>query len=376
MERPELRLVTGEPARAASPGAAAIGAALLAAAALATLCGADAARRPFAAASLAESALAKTLAEGDPRPTLEATAKLGARLRDTPLDSASRTIAASLAAETASGSADRDAAVRQAQDAIRLNPSNEGVARGAARVLARCGRTDLALREIAGIFLYAPDHGAAALADIEPFVAVLSLESGLPATADAWFAWSQRLRSAGRVAEADVRLASLLERWPNDLAALSTAASVAAGSGRLDDLARLVPQELALPETLEAAQLHAYRAQSKAATGDAAGARADAALAVSLSRDDPWVLILAGDVLVATEPSSARDYWTRALHLLLARPLRRDEAIWVRTRLARLDDREGRAGDALRGFRSILAERPDDGEAKRRIAELTGEVPR
>ena len=372
MERPELKLATAEPAPQRATGAAALGAAVLAAAALATGLGADAARRPFDPAPLAETALARTIAANDERPAIEAQDLLRERLRRTPLDGGTRTIAASLSAETATTDALREAAARQAQAAARLTPSDAAVARGATRVLARCGRSDLALRQVAALFAYAPAEAAASLADIEPFVDADRLLDGLPPKPQAWLAWSERLRRAGRGDEADARLALLLARWPADLAALGVAASVAASRDRIDELARLVPPALALPATAEAASLHAYRARSKAAAGDAAGARADAALAIALSHGDAWVLALAGDAMAASEPSVARDYWTRALYRLLARPDSRAAAIWLRFRLARLDDREGRAGDALRAWRSILEERPGDAEATRRVAELTG----
>jgi hypothetical protein len=373
VERPELKVVTAERERPRrETAAAALGAAVLAAGAFATLYGADAARRPFDPAPLAESALARALATDDARATDEAQLTLRARLRRTPLDGATRTIAASLSAETATTDAQLAAAASQAFAAARLTPADVGVARGAARVLARCGRTDLALRQIAQLFAYAPPIAAAALADIEPFVGGDRILEGLPAEPAAWLAWSERLRSTGRAEEADARLALLLERWPHDLAALAVAASAAASRNRVDELTRLVPPALALPRTVEAASLHAYRARSKAAAGDAAGARADAALAVTLSHGNPWVMTLAGDALVEREPGVARDYWTRALYGLLARPDSRGAAVWVRYRLARLDDREGRAGDALRAWRSILDERPDDGEAKRRVADLMG----
>jgi hypothetical protein len=125
-----------------------------------------------------------------------------------------------------------------------------------------------------------------------------------------------------------------------------------------------------------AAPLWAFRARTKALAGDAAGARADAARAVSLSNDEPWVLTLAGDALLDTAPDAARDYWTRALYAFAAGTATTDASIWLRHRLARLDDREGRAGDALREWRTILAARPDDAEAKRRVQELTGESAR
>jgi hypothetical protein len=372
VERPELKVVTAERERPRGSAAAALGAALLFAAALATILGADAARRPFDPASLAESALVRALAADDVRPAEQAQAMLRARLRRNPLDGAARTISASLSAEIATTDAERTAAALQALAAARLTPGDFGVARGAARVLARCGRSDLALPQIAQLFGYSPSVAAAALADIEPFVEGDRILDGLPQDPAAWLAWSARLRNAGRQDEADARLALLLDRWPNDLAALNVAAGVAASRNRIDELTRLVPPSLILPETAETASLHAHRARTKAAGGDAAGARADAALAVKLSHGDPWVLALAGDALAEREPRMARDYWTRSLYGLLASRESRGAAIWVRFRLARLDDREGRAGDALRTWRSILEERPDDGEAKRRVAELTG----
>jgi hypothetical protein len=376
VERPELKLVTADAARPAQPAAAALGVFVLAAAALATVFGADAARRPFDPAPLAESALSRTLATHDPQPARAAQDALRERLRRNPLDAASRTIAASLLAETAVTEEDRAAAALQAQAAVRLTPSDQGVAHGAAHVLARCGEDGAALAEIARMFAYAPGEAAATLAEIEPFVSGDRLEVGLPATPAAWLAWSTRLRQDGRVDEADARLAAILSRWPGDFDALRVAATIAFGSGRMDELRRLVPPSLTLPANAGAASLYALRAHSKAAAGDVAGSHADALRAMELSKDDPWVLTLAGDAVVANEPVLARDCWTRALYRLLAQPATKDGAIWLRFRIARLNDREGRAGDALREWRTILADRPDDGEAKRRVAELTGGLPR
>lgn len=374
MQRPELKLVTAEPERRRSrtPAGAAIGAAVLAAAALATALGADAARAPFDPVALAESALARSLAGGDPGPKDEALAALRARLRRTPLDAASRTIEASLAVESAAGEADRDAAAEQAQAAARLAPNEEWVVHAAARVLARCGRTDEAQRAIAGIFAYAPGEAAVALSEIEPFVPEEKLEAGIPRSPGAWLAWSARLRDLGREEEADRRLAALLDRWPDDLDALRYAAGVAAGRDRVDELVRLVPPSRPLPATREAASLWTFRARSKAATGDPAGARADAARAVELAPGDPWVLALAGDAVAGDDAAAARGYWNRALYLLEAQRAPGDPGVWIRYRIARMDDREGRGADALRNWRSILASRPDSAEAKRRIEELTG----
>ncbi len=376
MEQPELKLVTTEPARPREVAALGFGAAVLAAGAIATLFGADAARRPFNPGKLAESAMAQTLAGKDPQPAREAQDILQERLRRFPLDAASRMIAASLRAETAADESGRSEAVDQILAATRLVASDEWVSRGAARAFARCGRTDLALREIARMFGYAPADAAATLVKVEPFVAPDQLESGIPESPAAWLAWSVRLRADGRHDEADARLAALIARWPGDLSALRVAAAVAVGRERIDELQRLIPPAFVLAETADNAPLIAFRARSKAASGDAAGARADALSAITLSGGAPWVLVHAGDAVAASDPALARDCWTRALYRLLEKPGTRGGAIWVRFRLARQNEREGRAGDALREWRTILAERPDDGEAKRRVAELTGASPR
>jgi len=372
VERAPLKLVTAVPARPGTPVAVAVGLAVLAAAVWATLSGSDSARRPLDAAKLAETALNQTLATGAIGPAREAQAALSAHLRVTPLDAGARTVLASLLAETATGDAERATAVQQAMAATQLVRSDEWISAGAARVLARCGRSDAALRETARMFAYAPESAAATLADVEPWVGDARLDDGIPETPAAWLAWSVRLRQSGRDDEADARLAALRSRWPSNLDALRVAAGVAAGRNRIDELQRLVPPSIVLPDAADAAALYAFRARSHAAAGDPAASRADAVHAVALSSADPWVMALAGDAVVENEPSLARDYWTRALYRLSASTATRAGAVWLRARLARLDDREGRAGDALREWRAVLSESPDNGEAKRRIAELTG----
>jgi len=374
VERPALKVATPPPPVRRSGTASAIAAAILGAAGIATLAGADDARRTFDAAGLADAALSRTLATGDPAPARAAEDALDARLRRAPLDAATRTIAASLRVESSSDPDTREQAARQALAAARLAPYDEWVARGAALVVARCGRTDDALALARGTFAYAPDEAAETLLRLEPMIPAAALERGIPDDAAAWLAWSSSLRRAGREPEADARLDALLARWPKDLGALRVAAGVAAGRERSDTIARLVPAGLALPETRDAAPLFAFRARTRSRDGDAAGARADVDRAIRLSESDPWVLALAGDALLDLDPSAARALWNRAVFAL--EPRGGDAVVWVRLRLARLDEREGRAADALRGWRSILAARPDSEEARRRIAELTGEPPR
>jgi hypothetical protein len=371
VERAELRLVR-EPAERRRGVAPALGATIVAVAALATALGADDARRPFAPAELAETALVKTLSGDDPRAVDRAIGRLRSRLVDVPLDAASRTTLANLMVEIAGDDAGRAAAASQATTATRLSASDEWVARASARVLARCGRGDEALAAIAAVFAYAPDPAALTLSEIEPFVAPDRLAKGLPDTPAAWLAWSTRLRGMGRDAEADARLAALLARWPDDLRALVVAAGAASGADRIDELARLLPPSRALPRRREAAPLYAFRARVRGASHDAAGAREDIAQATALASDDPWVHIACGDALAPFDAPAARAHWTRALYTLEASGAEATTLVWVRYRLARLDDREGRGADALRTWRSILVVRPDSEEARRRVEELTG----
>ena len=372
MERPELKLVIPVARRAGTPAAVALGVAVLAFAVVASVFGADRHRAAFDAGAFAETALARTLSTGDPGPARMAARELRARLAEAPLDATLRTVSASLAAETATTREEREAAIAQARAATRLIASDEWIASGTARVLAQCGRTDLALAEVARIFAYAPDAAAVALAAIEPRVDPDRLEDGIPATPAAWLAWSSRLRQSGRDADADARLEAAFARFPSDLPTWVATATLAASRDRVDELRRLVPPDSRIPDTAKAAPLFAYRALAHASSGEAAAARDDAARAVALSGGDPWVMALAGDGVAAIDPVLARDYWTRALYRLMQSKGSHASAIWVRARIARLNDREGRGRDALREWRAVLAERPNDPEAKRRIAELTG----
>ncbi|HZN54292.1 MAG TPA: hypothetical protein VFB67_03150, partial [Candidatus Polarisedimenticolaceae bacterium] len=170
MVRPALKIADPPaPARRTRAGGA-IACALAAAAAVATLAGADVARRPFDAAPLAEAALARALASGDARDVATARETLDARLRSTPLDPATRVIAASLLVESEETAEARDEAARQALASVRLVPYDQWVARGAAIVLARCGRPAEALAQIRRTFSYAPDDAADALLAVEPMI--------------------------------------------------------------------------------------------------------------------------------------------------------------------------------------------------------------
>lgn len=367
MDRPELTLVPDRPARRErGVPAAALAAAVLLAAAAGAAGGARAARAPFDPSGLAETALASSWAGGGNAPVARALAALRARLARFPDDAATRTILASLMLESMPD--ERAAVVDQVRRAVRDDPYGVGVRRAAARIDARLGRTDDAIAELRAIFRFDAGAGSEALADVEPLLPPDRVDEAIPDDPDAWRSWSVRLRERGRAQEADARLAALIARWPDDLRARAMAGNIAAGRGRIDDLLRAVPPDLAVPDTADDAPLIALRARSRIATGDAAGGRRDAARAVQLSNGAPWVLVAAGDALRTTDPAAARRWWTRAAFALSDAPGR----AWVVARLARLDEREGRAADALRRWREVLAVQPGNGEAARRVAALTG----
>jgi len=333
---------------------------VLAASILATVAGADRARVPFDARAIAETSLAAELGAGDPAAVPVALTRLTARLADFPTDAATRTILASLLLES-DGEAARAAAMIEIRTAVRDDPYGVGVRCAAARIEARSGRSAEALAEVRAIFAFDAVEASSALSDVEPFVPGGRVEDAIPDDATAWLAWSRRLRALGREREADERL--------DDLSIRAAAAEIAAGRGRLADLARLVPPGLAIPEDAGHAALIAYRARSREDSGDPAGARRDALLAAALSDDAPWILALSGDAIVGTDAALARDLWTRA-RFALESGREADARFWIDARLARLDEREGKASDALRRWREVLALRPDDAEAKARVADL------
>jgi tetratricopeptide (TPR) repeat protein len=374
VERPALKLVTdgGGEARV-PPWAAASGAAVLVAAAVAIGAGALGARAPFDPRSIAEEAVARAWGERDPGAVAEAMRSLDLRLRRFPRDAATRTIRASLLLDTSDGPAARDEALGEVRRAIADDPQAIGVRRAAARIEVGCGLWDVALADLRRIFVLEPGAGAAALSDVEPLLPDGRLDQAIPDDPAAWRAWSVRLRERGRDAEADARLAAALVRWPDDLVSRTIAASVAAGRSDPAALARLVPPGLAVPESRENALLIAFRARTRAGAGDLAGARGDARRAVALADGDPWVAVAAGDAMEQSDPALSRDWWTRSLFALGDQPAR----VWVLARLARLDERDGHASDAVRRWREVLALRPGEGEAARRLAALgaTGQQP-
>ena len=370
MDRAELKLAPPPRPRPRGP-AAALGAAVLAAAAVATAAGAGRARAPFDPAAIAEHGLLAWI-DGDEAGAAGARRELYARLARTPTDATTRTVYASFLAETAVGDAERLAAAVEGRRAVIAAPHEEDVRRAVVKVMARTGDRAGAVAGVRDLFAEAPADAAFVLSEIEPFLTVEEAAAAVPETPEAWRARSSRLRQDGRTAEADRLLSGLLARWPGDLAARATAGELAARRGDEAAVTRLVPADLAIPEDRKHAPLFALRARSHAAAGSIEAARRDAARARSLAPDSAPVAAAAGDALERIDPVAARSSWLRALFLLGRTEAARRSRIGILSRLARLDEREGRDADALRRWREVLDLEPGNVEATRRVLAIGG----
>jgi hypothetical protein len=130
-----------------------------------------------------------------------------------------------------------------------------------------------------------------------------------------------------------------------------------------------------VPESRESAALLAHRARARGLSGDREGAIADARAAARAGGGEPWAWLRAGDALGAVgETVPAREMWVRALHESRARR-DRTATVGALTRLARLDEREDRAGDAFRAWREVRALDPDHREAAAALSRLSGSAP-
>jgi tetratricopeptide (TPR) repeat protein len=369
VDRPELKLAP--PPRASSRAPAVWGALVLAAGLGGTLAGADRARAPLDAAALAERGVLAWLS-GDDAAAEARRADLRRRLDRTPTDATTRSVYASLLAETATTPEERARAAQESRRSVRAAPHDEGVRRAAIKVMARTGDPAGAASEVRALFAEAPDHAALVLSEIEPFLTPDALAAAVPDLPAAWLARSLRLRMDERTAEADRLLGSLVTRWPGDLRARQLAGQVAASRGDDEAVSRLVPADLPLPEDRGHAALLALRSRSRARGGDVEGARRDAERATALAPDDPWIATAAGDALENVDADAARSYWTQALYRHPRDEGTRQARIATLARLARLAEREGRAPEALRRWREVLEIDERNAEAARRVTAIAG----
>lgn len=365
-----LRVVRDGRSRAARPAAIACVVLALAGAALATAMGADEARAPSGVPALAAAAARAGLERGADDPeALAALVALRRQVGARPLDAATRVAYAGALLDVAGERPEaRDAAAFQASRAAALAPSTVPVVAASARVLARAGRAGEAIPRVRSMFGFDAHAAAAVLLEIEGFGA--SPDAALPDLAAAWGAWALELRRSGRAPEGNALLREAVARWPDDARARTLAALVAAGDGRLVDLGELLPDDLALAEDADHAVLLALRARVEARRGAADRTEALAAAAERASGDDPSVLEIGAQALLeAGRVDGARSMWTKALWSLPAVDATRETRLRLALSLARLERDHGRAGDAMRAFRSVLEIDPGNVEARRQLGD-------
>lgn len=345
--------------------------AVLGAALAATLLGAGRAREPFDAGQLVLRAVEPSL--GGQAPDAASLRALRARLSLRPLDGAARVTYAGALEAVASGPEEAEAAVFHARVGASLAPTTLPVLRGAALILARCGREEEALALVRAAFV--PDAAGAArlLGDIAPYLSEHAVEEGLRDEAKSWVAWAGRLCNVGRAREAEALLARVLERWPANVPARETIAGLALGRGGPQALARWVPPDLPLPEDPAAAGLLCYRARVRADRRDREGAARDIERALRLRGEDPGILSAAAEAFEALgDVEAAREHYRRAVYRLRAGAASRGARARLLVRLAQLEDRHGTAADALRAWREVALEFPEIEAASRRVEQLTG----
>lgn len=377
MVRPGLTVLDGGLERALRPrrGAAlAMFGAVAAAAVLATLLGADRGRRPLQPLDLGVRGERAAAVGGAASPEVRDVLRtLRAHLGERPLDAAARLAYAGVLREAAAGSDGIDVAIFHAERAAATAPVTAGLAGTAARILARSGRPETAARIVRGMFAWDPASAATLLRDVEPFLGDDPSARVVPRDARARRAWIATLRNAGRHAEARAVLDAALIDAPDDPALIEIAAWDAVSSGEFARLELLVPDGAALPQGRSGAILLALRALGKARRGETAGALADARAAAGAAPSDPGVLMYAGDALqLAGDLGGARDLWQRARFESLPGEGSRGSRLGLSVRLARLEERAGRPGDALRAWGEVLEVDPGHAEALRRREALRG----
>jgi len=341
-------------------------------AALATLAGADRSRTARPAREIARDALTAALARGSEDEHVGLAARtLRRRLGRQPLDARTRVAYAGVLHGLSRSVADTAAATFHARLAAASSPVTVPIVRAATVVLARSGEWGQAVDSVATMFGYDPGAAARLLLTLESRLPVGELTRALPDDPAAWLAWVDTLRAEGRGDDGIRWLDRALARWPDHGALIDRVATRLSRDADLDGLAALYAVERAIAETPTNARAFAFRARARALEGDATEARADIELALRLDGDNPRLLLVAGDACETLgDDDGARRLWSRAQ--FAAPPDSVTLRVRALVRLARLEDRRGRAGNALRLWRSILDLEPEQPEAVRRIEALTG----
>lgn len=373
MEKPELTVVATRKRSNLDhrAGALLLVGALVVGTASALWVGSDAARKPLPAREIAEQALRTALERGssdeDVRSLLVSVRRL---LGQRPLDSSTRVTYADLLLALSRRLDDTAASAAHATRAAALAPVTVPVVRRSSIVLVRSGRSREAAALTREMFSYDPDAAAALLLRLEPMLYPSEVKASLPDAPEAWLAWAHRLRLENRLEASHAVVLETLATWPDDLASLRFVAARAVRDADWEGLASLIPPERMFPDQPVAAPVLTYRARLKIHQGDLDGARQDIELALRLAGESHLVQILVGEALEALgEIDEARRHWNRALFALPA-----DEKITRRNvlaKLARLEERHGKAADALRLWETLLRIDGNHAEAMRRVDALT-----
>jgi tetratricopeptide (TPR) repeat protein len=342
----------------------------VAAGVVATLRGADEARASSDPREDARRVVGATFERGSNDEILRADfASLRHRVARLPLDASTRSAYATALIIFANSHDGLDAAAFHARTAARCAPVTVPVVRRSAIVLAQTGHlsegTDLTYR----MFEYDPPAAARLLATLEPFLTISAARDAVPDSPKAWLARIKQLSRESRIEDANLVLVEALDRWPTDLPLRGLAAERAMIAKDWGEVARLLPSDEIYPNTTESAILYIFRCRARAIANDPVGAQADLESAIVQGGHRPWVLIMAGDAWLALDrPDRAEEIWTRALHAATGESaeLRAD----CLSRLARLAERKGQNGTALRLWRRVLELLPDDDEASQSIARL------
>lgn len=380
MEPSDLKLVRapGRPSSSTAPRerAAAVGLGLLAvgAALVGTLLGADRSREPTRPVDTAREALFRVLDRGPTDPGVRALlGNLRLQIGQRPLDARTRALYSALLLEMAMGPQDGPAPAFHATRAADLAPVTVPVVRAAALVLVRSGEPEAAIRLVRDMFGYDAETAAGLLAALETFLDPTRIEDAVPVDPDAWLAWARELRNQGRTDAADAWITRAHQQWPDHLRVRQKVAARAVQRQDWPALAAVLPLEEELPASAESALLLAFRARVKAEAGDTEGARGDAEKAAALSGHSPTVLLHCGDALLAAgDTGGARRQWSRALFGISPRSGSSVERIRLLVRMARFEDDHGKPAAALRAWKAVLEEDPEQAEALRRVADLGG----
>jgi len=380
MEPSDLKLVRapGSPssstARRERTAAVGLGLLALGAALVGTLLGADRSREPTRPVDTAREALFRVLDRGPTDPGVrELLGELRLQIGQRPLDARTRALYSALLLEMAIGPQDGPAPAFHATRAADLAPVTVPVVRAAALVLARSGEPEAAIGLVREMFGYDAEKAAGLLAALETFLDPMRIEDAVPLDPQAWLAWAREIRNQGRTDDADAWINRAHEQWPDHLGVRQKVAARAVQRQDWPALAMVLPLEEELPDSAESALLLAFRARVRAEAGDTEGARGDAEKAASLSGHSPTVLLHCGDALLAAgDMGGARRQWSRALFGISPRSGSSVERIRLLVRMARFEDDHGKPAAALRAWKAVLEEDPEQAEALRRVADLGG----